>query len=149
MRTENKKATPVKAVEELDAVLHWRDKYATATKERSALQLRLNTANQLNDTATSLIQRMVDNFDTEIRYHEDVEPNDLEHDLVLSETREFLNSKDGDWHMNPCKQGHRDVGAAGGVAHCYACDEKIEAATTQEAFEKWNATHSPANDKPV
>jgi len=46
-----------------------------------------------------------------------------------------------DWHMNPCKQGHRDVGAAGGVAHCYTCDEKIEAATTQEAFERWNATH--------
>ena len=49
--------------------------------------------------------------------------------------------KDDDWHMNPCKQGHRDVGAAGGVAHCYTCDEKIEAATTQEAFERWNATH--------
>ncbi len=27
-----------------------------------------------------------------------------------------------DWHMNPCKQGHRDVGADGGVAHCYTCD---------------------------
>ncbi|WP_052960538.1 MULTISPECIES: hypothetical protein [Pseudomonas] len=48
---------------------------------------------------------------------------------------------DDDWHMNPCKQGHRDVGAAGGVAHCYTCDEKITAATTQEAFELWNATH--------
>jgi hypothetical protein len=42
---------------------------------------------------------------------------------------------DDDWHMNPCKQGHRDVGAAGGVAHCYTCDEKITATTTQEAFE--------------
>ena len=50
-------------------------------------------------------------------------------------------TKDDDEHMNPCKQGHRDVGAAGGVAHCYTCDEKIEAATTQEAFERWNATH--------
>ncbi|WP_435036892.1 hypothetical protein [Pseudomonas neuropathica] len=58
-------------------------------------------------------------------------------------------TKDYDWHMNPCKQGHRDVGAASGVAHCYTCDEKIEAATTQEAFEKWNATRPPANDKPV
>ncbi|SED31285.1 hypothetical protein SAMN05216205_4880 [Pseudomonas mohnii] len=48
---------------------------------------------------------------------------------------------DDDWRMNPCKQGHRDVGAAGSVAHCYQCDEKIEAATTQEAFERWNATH--------
>lgn len=49
--------------------------------------------------------------------------------------------QDNDWRMNPCKQGHRDVGAAGGVAHCYTCDEKIEAATTQEAYERWNATH--------
>ena len=51
---------------------------------------------------------------------------------------------DHDWRMNPCKQGHRDVGAASGVAHCYTCDEKIEAATTQEAFERWNATHPAA-----
>lgn len=50
-------------------------------------------------------------------------------------------AKDGDWHMNSCKQGHRDIGAAGGIAHCYQCDEKIEAATTKEAFERWNATH--------
>jgi hypothetical protein len=49
--------------------------------------------------------------------------------------------KDDDWHMNPCKQGHRDVGASGGVAACNQCDETIEAATTQEAFERWNATH--------
>ncbi|HGP0293537.1 TPA: hypothetical protein ACLEZY_004993 [Pseudomonas aeruginosa] len=46
-----------------------------------------------------------------------------------------------EWSMNPCKQGHRDVGAAGGVAHCCQCGEKIEAATTQAAFEQWNATH--------
>ncbi|WP_053183576.1 hypothetical protein [Pseudomonas thivervalensis] len=52
--------------------------------------------------------------------------------------------QDDDWRMNPCKQGHRDVGAASGVAHCYTCDEKIEAATTQEAFERWNATHPAA-----
>lgn len=51
---------------------------------------------------------------------------------------------DSDWHMNPCKRGRRDVGAAGGIAHCYQCDEKIEAATTQEAFERWNATHPAA-----
>ncbi|WP_223466177.1 hypothetical protein [Pseudomonas sp. GL-RE-26] len=55
--------------------------------------------------------------------------------------------QDDDWHMNPCKQGHRDVGAAGGVAHCYTCDEKITAATTQEAFEQWNAEH-PASVQP-
>ncbi|WDG77312.1 hypothetical protein PUP68_21685 [Pseudomonas chlororaphis] len=48
---------------------------------------------------------------------------------------------DEDWRMNPCKQGHLDVGAAGGVASCYQCDEKITAATTQEAFRLWNAAH--------
>lgn len=48
---------------------------------------------------------------------------------------------DGNWRMNPCKQGHRDVGASGGAAYCYQCDETISADSTQEAFEKWNATH--------
>ncbi|SEP58841.1 hypothetical protein SAMN03159444_00142 [Pseudomonas sp. NFACC02] len=48
---------------------------------------------------------------------------------------------DEDWHMNPCKQGHRDVGACGCKAFCHTCDETITAATTQEAFEQWNATH--------
>jgi hypothetical protein len=43
--------------------------------------------------------------------------------------------------MKPCKQGHFDVGAAGVVAYCYKCDEKIVAPTKQEAFERWNATH--------
>ncbi|CEL28757.1 hypothetical protein [Pseudomonas fluorescens] len=52
--------------------------------------------------------------------------------------------QDDDWHMNPCNQGHRDVGAAGGVAACNQCDEKIESATTQEAFARWNATHLPS-----
>ncbi|WP_256575988.1 MULTISPECIES: phage scaffolding protein [unclassified Pseudomonas] len=55
---------------------------------------------------------------------------------------------DDDWHMNPCKQGHRDVGASGGVAACNQCGEKVEAATTQEAFEQWNASHQPAIEKP-
>ena len=49
--------------------------------------------------------------------------------------------QDDDWNMNPCNQGHRDVGASGGVAACNQCGEKIEAATTQEAFERWNASH--------
>jgi hypothetical protein len=56
--------------------------------------------------------------------------------------------KDDDWHMNPCTQGHLDVGAAGGVAACNQCDEKIEAATTQEAFERWNAEHPAAQSIP-
>ncbi|MGN8278305.1 hypothetical protein [Pseudomonas sp. SMN5] len=75
---------------------------------------------------------------------------------VLRElTRKSLSASaeptDEDRRMNPCKQGHRDVGAAGGVAHCYTCDEKITASTTQEAFEQWNATHQaaePGEDKP-
>lgn len=46
-----------------------------------------------------------------------------------------------DWHMNPCKQGHRDVGACQGKAFCHTCDETITAETTQQAFEQWNATH--------
>lgn len=45
------------------------------------------------------------------------------------------------WHMNPCKQGHSDVGACGGKAFCHTCDETITATTTQEVFEMWNATH--------
>ncbi|MDD1966985.1 hypothetical protein NPS29_16775 [Pseudomonas putida] len=49
-----------------------------------------------------------------------------------------------DWHMNPCKQGHRDVGACQGKAFCHTCDEKITATSTQEAFEQWNASHPAA-----
>lgn len=62
-------------------------------------------------------------------------------DHALSEVDTAAPKADEDWHMNPCKQGHRDVGAAGGVAACNQCDEKIAAATTQEAFERWNAAH--------
>ncbi|MBD1554254.1 hypothetical protein [Pseudomonas typographi] len=45
------------------------------------------------------------------------------------------------WNMSPCKQGHRDVGVCQGKAFCHICDETIIAATTQEAFEQWNASH--------
>nr|WP_241678131.1 hypothetical protein [Pseudomonas kitaguniensis] len=115
---------------------------AVASERREKeLQQRLTAADERADTATSLIQRIVANFDTEIEFHEDVEPNELEHDQVLTEMREFLSPKDTEWRMHPCKNGHRDVGAAGGVAHCYTCDEKITAGNTQEAFEQWNATH--------
>ena len=55
-----------------------------------ALQQRLTAADERADMATSLIQRIVANFDTEIEFHEDVEPNELEHDQVLKEMREFL-----------------------------------------------------------
>lgn len=117
------------------------ERAAASERREKGLQQRLTAADERNDTATSLIQRIVANFDTEIECHEDVEPNDLEHDQVLTEMREFLSPKDTEWRMNPCKKGHRDVGAAGGVAHCYTCDEKITAASTQDAFEQWNATH--------
>lgn len=50
-------------------------------------------------------------------------------------------SPDSDWHMNPCKMGHTDVGAASGIAMCNTCEESIKGATTQEAFEDWNQTH--------
>jgi hypothetical protein len=60
-----------------------------------------------------------------------------------------VTSEREDWHMNPCTQGHRDVGAAGGVAHCYQCSESITAETTQEAFEQWNATHPTAVSVPA
>ncbi|WP_009397335.1 hypothetical protein [Pseudomonas bharatica] len=50
-------------------------------------------------------------------------------------------ARDDDWRMNPCQQGHRDVGASGGIAYCCQCAEKITAATSQAAFEQWNATH--------
>ncbi|WP_141234411.1 MULTISPECIES: hypothetical protein [unclassified Pseudomonas] len=59
-------------------------------KERDGLQRHLNAADQRVDTATSLIRRLLANFDTEIRYHEDVEPNDLEHDQVLNDMRAFI-----------------------------------------------------------
>jgi hypothetical protein len=48
---------------------------------------------------------------------------------------------DNDWHMNPCKLGHRDVGAGMGIAMCNTCEEKICRETTQEAFIEWNRTH--------
>lgn len=48
---------------------------------------------------------------------------------------------DDNWVMKPCTKGHRDVGAAGGVAQCHQCGEKISAATTREAFEQWNTSH--------
>ncbi|MBP5969416.1 hypothetical protein [Pseudomonas iridis] len=42
----------IQTIEELDAVLHWRNKHAIAIKERDALQLRLNAADQRIDELT-------------------------------------------------------------------------------------------------
>ena len=144
MPTENKPAAPVTAAEELDAVLHWRGKHTQAIRERDALQLRLNAADQRIDELAGLLRRCLMSV-REQHCDQDEADFDLPTDLMAEIDAQLPAStepeQDDDWRMNPCKQGHRDVGAAGGVAHCYQCDEKIEAATTQEAFERWNATH--------
>ena len=156
MPTENKPAAPVTAAEELNAVLHWRDKHTQAIKERDALQLRLNAAEQRIDDFAGGECEWHREADSGIwnsgcgetwSFHEDgPEENGMNFchscgkSLVVASDEEEPDS-DHDWRMNPCKKGHRDVGAVGGVAHCYQCDEKIEAATTQEAFERWNASH--------
>ena len=153
MPTENKTAEPVTAAEELDAVLHWRDKHTQAIRERDALQLRLNAADQRIDELVSAVRSINRGRRHEVFVPGDDEPQYRQRkewvDWVLSLCDEASTAQPerhqpepiDDWHMNPCKKGHRDVGAAGGVAHCYQCDEKIEASTTQEAFERWNATH--------
>ena len=121
--------------------------------ERDALQQRLNAADQLNDDRAGTCEWSREE-DSGIwnsgcgetwSFHEDGPEENGMHfchscgkHLVIEVIEQEL---DADWHMNPCKQGHRDVGASGGVAACNQCDEKIEAATTQEAFRLWNATH--------
>ena len=154
MPTENKPVKPVTAAEELDAVLHWRNKHTQAIKERDALQQRLNAADQrIDDFAGGECEWSQDGDSgiwnsacgsTWSFYDDGPEENGMHFchscgkKLVLEASEP---EQDEDWHMNSCQQGHRDVGAAGCVAACNQCDEKIEAATTQEAFERWNATH--------
>ena len=48
-------ALKVTAAEELDAVLHWRDKHTQAIRERDALQQRLTAAGERNDNRDSEI----------------------------------------------------------------------------------------------
>lgn len=144
----------VTAAEELEAVLHWRRKHDQAIKARDALQQSLTTADQRIDELESWCRRIMDSSETMLSTaHEEelfalVEPADAggygESAMLVAALSASAEPTDEDWRMNPCKQGHRDVGAAGGVAHCYTCDEKITAATTQEAFEQWNATHPAA-----
>lgn len=47
-----------------------------------------------------------------------------------------------DRSISPFKQGHRDVGASQDKAFCHDCNKTITAETTQEAFNRWNATHN-------
>jgi len=144
----------VSAAEELEAVLHWRNKHAIAIKERDALQQRLTVADQRIDDFAGGECEWHREDDSGIwnsgcgetwSFHEDgPEENGMNfcHSCGKHLMVEVIEQEqDYDWLMNPCRQGHRDVGAAGGVAACNQCDEKIEAATTQEAFERWNASH--------
>lgn len=159
MPTQNKPTAPLTTAEELVAVLHWRNKHAIAIKERDALQQRLNAADQLNDDRAGTCEWSREE-DSGIwnsgcgetwSFHEDGPEENGMHfchscgkHLVVEVAEQ---EQDEDWRMHPCKQGHRDVGAAGGVAACNQCGEKVEAATTQEAFEQWNASHQPAIEK--
>ena len=131
------------------------------TAERDALQLRLNAADRRivdfgggdcewsNDCESGIWNT---GCGSTWSFHDDgPEENGMnfchscgKHLVVEAgqeQEQEQEQEQDDEWLMNPCKQGHRDVGAAGGVAACNQCDEKIEAATTQEAFERWNVTH--------
>ena len=58
MPTENKPAEPVTLAEELDAVLHWRGKHAQTTRERDALQQRLNAADERLDQAVTALNEI-------------------------------------------------------------------------------------------
>lgn len=121
------------------------------TAERDALQERLNAADQRIDEQAGLLRRCV-----MVVREQHCDPDEAEFDLpaeLMADIDAQLSAstesgQDDDWHMNPCKQGHRDVGASGGVAACNQCGEKIEAATTQEAFDQWNASHPPATETP-
>ncbi|MFK8398123.1 hypothetical protein M2D07_006380 [Pseudomonas sp. BGr12] len=43
--------------------------------------------------------------------------------------------------LSPCSQGHTDIGAAGGVARCYVCNEQEVGANTEEACANWERAH--------
>lgn len=55
-------ALKVTAAEELDAVLHWRNKHAVAIKERDALQQRLTAADERSSFVTDLMIRCAQNY---------------------------------------------------------------------------------------
>lgn len=142
-------------IEELDAVLHWRNKHAIAIKERDALQLRLNAADQRIDDFAGGDCEWNQDEDSGIwnsacgstwSFHDDGPAEKgmnfchcCGKNLVVGVAEP---EQDDDWRMNPCKRGHRDVGAAKGKAFCHVCNETITAESTQEAFNRWNATHN-------
>lgn len=127
------------------------------TAERDALQLRLNAADQRIDDFAGGDCEWSQDEDSGIWNSDCGSAWSCHDDGPAENGMNFCHccgknlvvevaepEKDDEWHMIPCSQGHRDVGAAGGVAHCYTCDEKITATTTQEAFELWNASHPQA-----
>jgi hypothetical protein len=63
---------------------------------------------------------------------------------IAETTPDVESDADDDWIMNPCHQGHRDVGAGMGIAMCNICKEKICRETTAEAYTEWNRTHPEA-----
>jgi hypothetical protein len=143
-----------------DELVMWPD-FKRVQDERDALQLRLNAADQRIDDCSGTCEWSRED-DSGIwhsgcgvtwSFHDDGPEENGMHfchscgKTLVVEATASEPEQDDDWHMNPCKQGHRDVGTAGGVAHCYVCDERITAATTQEAFEQWNAVH-PASVQP-
>ncbi|WDG79199.1 hypothetical protein PUP68_11765 [Pseudomonas chlororaphis] len=131
------------------------DDFDRVTAERDALQSDLDARDQRIDELEGLLrlarQFVVNGIDLGYITMPDPETPDPAHDMLpkidaaLSASAEpATGPSDEVWRMNPCKQGHADVGAAGGVASCYQCDEKITAATTEEAFALWNAGHPKA-----
>lgn len=116
--------------------------------DRDALLSLLKTAkaSRFNFMANDTLQRSITTALSEIRT-----PVALADILqAVQDTEDFepvsiaaVDDYDTDWRMNPCNLGHRDVGAAGGVAACNVCDETIRRETTKQAFVEWNATHPP------
>ncbi|WP_280041155.1 hypothetical protein [Pseudomonas sp. Hg5Tf] len=112
---------------------------AFAARDPEVEQLRAQLAEQ-----GSLLQRCV--MAVREQHCEEGEAEfDLPIDLMSDIDAALLEIANKEWRMNPCKQGHRDVGACNGKAFCHQCDELITATTTQEAFEQWNATHPPVS----
>jgi hypothetical protein len=114
-----------------------------------ALELAANREAALQQRLTIADQR-VDNLESDIaaarellKHGSSPTPAHCESvlDFLAGQSAPAPELNDEDWHMNPCQQGHREVGACGGKAFGHTCDETITAATTQEAFEQWNATH--------
>ena len=92
-------------IDELNAAISRR------THRVRELEALLTAADERADVAASLIQRYVANFDTEIECYEDIQPNDLEHDQVLTDMRGFLAA------LKPSEGGSDEYRKSCEVAH--------------------------------